>query len=151
MICALCLIPIMFINPVTAGDGKSPIKTEASVENIYGRWINKDYNQYFGFFGKMIVNQENIRIFYMYNSPEYSYIGGWIRYTIADSWVDFLGNSWYKIKWYEETDGKECINYDLWKLSNKSNILELASRAFDYPLEIDPYSYRTTYRKYYRQ
>ena len=43
------------------------------------------------------------------------------------------------------------LQVDLWKISNFGKTLELASHAFEYPTEIEPDSYRVTYRIYYRQ
>ena len=150
MICTLCLLPLLLINPVTAEDSKSLIKNEASVEEIYGRWINTDYGENRGNCGinaKMVVKKDKIHLYSTFNSPEYSYSGRQGPYIIADSWVDRKGNSWYKVRWSHLRGDF----YQLWKVSNSGMTLELASRAFEYPTEIETNSYRVTYRIYYRQ
>lgn len=146
MICTLCLLPLLLINPVTAEDSKSLIKNEASVEEIYGRWINKAYDENVNISGKMVVKKDKIHKYYTLASPEYSYSGCQGPYIITDSWVDRKGNSWYKV----QVGKLNGINYELWKISNFGTTLEFASRAFEYPTEIDPNSYRVTYRIYYR-
>ena len=148
MICTLCLLPLLLINPVTAEDSKSLIKREASVEEIYGRWINTAYDEdHLYSCAKIVVNQTEICVYYNSSSPEYSYIGRQGTYVITDSWSDNKGNSWYRVCW-SNLDGDL---YQLWKISNSGTTLELTSRAFEYPTEIETNSYRITYRIYYRQ
>jgi hypothetical protein len=148
MICTLCLLPLLLINPVTAEDSKSLIKREASVEEIYGRWINTAYDEdHLYSCAKIVVNQTEICVYYNSSSPEYSYIGRQGTYVITDSWSDNKGNSWYRVCW-SNLNGDL---YQLWKISNSGTTLELTSRAFEYPIEIETNSYRVTYRIYYRQ
>jgi hypothetical protein len=132
---------------VTAGDGKSLIKTEASVEDIYGRWINPTYDGSCTPNGKIIVNNEKIYEYTTLSSPEYSYMGRQGKYVVADSWVDLKGNSYYKIRLDWPMYG---INYELWKISNSGQNLEISTRAFEYPTGIIQDSYRVAYHIYYR-
>ena len=56
---SFCLLSMSLINPVIAGDNKSPIRKEASIDEIYGRWINKEYDEdCICIPAKMIINQD---------------------------------------------------------------------------------------------
>ena len=133
---SFCLLSMSLINPVIAGDNKSPIRKEASVDEIYGRWINKEYDKdHICIPAKMIINQDKINMHRRLSDPEKSYIGKHNPYIITDSWVDRKGNSWYNVRMNDPLIG---INYELWKISNFGKTLEKVSHAFEYPVEIDP-------------
>ncbi len=133
---SFCLLSMSLINPVIAGDNKSPIRKEASVDEIYGRWINKEYDKdHICIPAKMIINQDKINMHRRLSDLEKSYIGKHNPYIITDSWVDRKGNSWYNVRMNDPLIG---INYELSKKTNFGRTLEKVSHAFEYPVEIDP-------------
>lgn len=56
-------------------------------------------------------------------------------FTIMKKWKDSEGNVWYQIKWQGPMDER---GYELAKISDKGNTLELVMRYDDYPSAIDP-------------
>jgi len=133
---SFCLLSVSLIDPVIAGDNKSPIRKEASVDEIYGRWINTELGEdCYCIAVKMIINQDKINMYQRLSDPEYSYISKHNPYIITDSWVDRKGKSCYYVQRDDQLTG---IHYELWKISNFGKTLELVSHAFEYPGEIDP-------------
>jgi hypothetical protein len=133
---------------VTAEEGGSLFKREASVEEIYGRWINTAYSEYDCLSAKMVISKDKFYAYPFLSSPEYSYMGTQGKYVVKDSWSDLKGNSYFKLRLDSPIWG---TNYELWKISESGLKLEIASRAFEYPTEIVKDSYRVAYYIYYRQ
>ena len=117
-------------------------------EELYGTWVNSDYNTS-AEKAKLIVDDDpGIRddangtvIMYVKEFDEQPYE----RYSfrIEEKWEDDEGNIWYKIKTF-------IMEYcELWKISNSGDTLEFVSIKHNYPDTIDPH--HANYRIYYRQ
>jgi hypothetical protein len=118
-------------------------------EELYGTWVNSDYNRS-AEIAKFIVDPDpGIRddangtiIVYIRESDEQA---SWrSSFRIEEKWNDDEGNIWYKIE-----DLGHTKYYHLWKISNSGNILEYLFSNHNYPDEIDPNN--QNYRIYYRQ
>ena len=118
-------------------------------EEIYGTWVNSDYNAS-AEMAKLIINSDpgirddanGTRIMYTRESDEQPEF--YLTFRIAEKWKDDDGNIWYKIEPFAET-----VYYELWKISNSGNTLELDISRQNYPEDIDPN--HADYRIYYRQ
>ena len=118
-------------------------------EELYGTWVNSDYNAT-AEKAKLIVDPDpGIRddangtvIMYVRESDELPYE----RYSfrIEEDWNDNEGNIWYKIEPFVVMS-----NYELWKISNSGDTLEFVFATQNYPDKIDPN--HANYRIYYRQ
>ena len=133
--------------------GSKPYK-KASVEDLYGTWVNEDYVMEPGTLAprsKLIFNDDGtIENYETTKSNKINEITmePW-TYTVTDNWVDSKKNSWYQIIIVDEL--VYGTQYCLFKLSNSNRTLEYTRYSIDYPSEIDPNSIRYTYRIYYRQ
>ena len=57
-------------------------------------------------------------------------------FTIKDKWTDTEGNIWYKVIIYR--GGSDIEIYELNKISNFGNTLEIMTTTNEWPTEIDP-------------
>ena len=123
-----------------------PVLLADNVEECWGTWINKDYNEDNAKRAKLILNRGGTFVLYNKESdvpPDYS---GTV--TIEAKWIDSNGNAWYKIILYDNT--LDYYWYLLCKLSNSGTILEaVRSYVGDFATEIDPKDYN--YLVWYRQ
>ena len=106
-------------------------------EELYGTWVNSDYNAS-AEIAKLIVDPDpGIRddangtvIRYLRGSDKQPYTR--FSFRIEETWNDDEGNIWYKIEALVEME-----YYHLWKISNSGNTLELVFTRQNYPDEID--------------
>ena len=126
-----------------------PASDTALIEDLCGvSWVGTDYNVDFGE-GLMVVKW----IYYPNGKCEaffdiHSKKPAWNdTFTIVESWIDFEGNSWYKVK-FKLHWSNVVTNYALFRLNNTKTILEHSYSDIDYPTEIDPNSDRYSYRIY---
>jgi hypothetical protein len=151
------IITVLVVIGIFINGSKSYKK--ASVEDLYGTWVNEDYVLEPGSIGaprsKLIINHDGtIESYETHKRDKTTEVKRepW-TYTVTDSWVDSNKNSWYKLffKRMGFETSYEGTQYCLLKLSNSNRTLEIARYSVDYPAEIDPNSIRYSYRIYYRQ
>ena len=136
---------------------------KATVEEIYGTWINTDYDgvEYITKSAKLIfdpdpnafgenlksdIGEPNGSIGWYYNTSDTN-TGHESTFAIAKKWTDSEENVWYKINYYDYKF--YTIDFLLVKISNSGNTLEqmfCGLRSYD---EIDPNS--NDYGIFYRQ
>jgi beta-lactamase regulating signal transducer with metallopeptidase domain len=173
IICFLCLLPLLVINPGTAANmGYVAVEDE----EIYSAWVNEEYLEklicvdveWTLLKQKYVDPNRNMRIgcepttiefksdgtlisYDKWNDPKIflSYFLREATYEITDKWTDSGGNIWYKLT----RIGKHTntLEYMLIKISESGKTLEYCASNVRYPTEIDPNSYHYTYRIYYRQ
>ena len=136
----LCMIFVVVTALIAGGDKE---------EELYGTWVNFDYNASAENAKRIIISDPGIRdeangtIFFYTREYDEQPEGG-ITFRIEEKWKGDEGNIWYKI----EPFGMMVI-YELWKISDSGDTLEIASTRQNYPDEIDPN--HVNYRIYYRQ
>jgi hypothetical protein len=105
-----------------------------SLDDIYGTWINADYNEK-GIIAKVIINPENTSQWYKRvtdtTDPDYT-----ATITFTDNWYDKDGNLW--IKFTTVWSHKGNTSYWLSKLNESGTIWEKVSSGVDYPEELSP-------------
>jgi len=144
VVSCVCLIPLLIVNPLIAGMFLNANKA-ATEEELYGRWFNIEYPEDCVCIPqKVIVESGRVHKYPKQESPEYSYTGEHGRYTVVEKWVDWKGNSWYRVDYHSLVG----INYELWKVSGFGTVLESVSDPFNYPEKIDATA--SDYRVYYR-
>lgn len=120
-------------------------------EQLYGIWVNTDYNTNLGLPAKRIFNTDGTWAKYERIDSPIWYSG---RFTITDKWPDRKGNTWYKVVAVGPRTG---TYYFLIKISNCGTILECACSIFDYPIGVESSSCSENhlptfeYSIYYRQ
>jgi hypothetical protein len=118
-------------------------------EELYGTWVNSDYNASAENAKRVINSDTGIRddangTIYFYTREYDERPEGGITFRIEEKWKGDEGSIWYKI----EPFGMMVV-YELWKISDSGATLEIASTRQTYPDEIDPT--HVNYRIYYRQ
>jgi hypothetical protein len=115
-----------------------------SIDDIYGTWVNSDYNE-MAQFAKVIISPERMGEGYKIETDSEP---SWIwEITVADSWHDSDGNLW--IKWSIVTVDTGYKAYELNKFSRSGSVWEWVHSAGDYPTEMSPIA--GTYSIHYRQ
>jgi hypothetical protein len=120
-------------------------------EQLYGIWVNTDYNTNWGLPAKRIFNPEGTWAKYERIDSPICYSG---TFTVTDKWTDPKENTWYKVFAVGPRAG---TYYFLTKISNCGKILECACSIFDYPIRVEPSSCPENhlpafeYSIYYRQ
>ena len=136
----LLLIFIAVAVLIASGDKK---------EELYGTWVNLDYNTS-ARYAKVIINSDRgIRddangTMVLYTREYDELPEGSITFRIEDKWKGDEDNIWYEI----EPFGMQVF-YELWKISNSGDTLERVYTRQTYPDEIDPN--HANYHIYYRQ
>ena len=72
-----------------------PVLLADNVEECWGTWVNKDYNEDYAKTAKLILNPDETFVLYNRESDTDPYYSGTV--TIKDKWTDSNGNVWYKI------------------------------------------------------
>ena len=141
---------------IIAGSCATEKKAYVAKENeeLYGTWINEDYNNTTGIirhYAKEIRNPDGTFALYLNEFDTKPYMIG--KSIITDSWTDSEGNIWFKEEYYIGAyfEGKKVSEYRLTKISNSGRTLEGVDNAAiaGYPTEIDPTN--SWYHILYRQ
>jgi len=115
-----------------------------TIEDIYGTWVNADYNEK-GQMAIVVINHDGTLLGYdKETSTEYYFKND---FTITDNWHDPEGNLWIKHIWVNNEENES--GYALHKLSNSGKVKETIWSQIDYPDEISPIA--GTYEIHYRQ
>lgn len=100
-------------------------------EELYGTWVNTDYNTVSGVAAKRIFTPDGTWAKYKTVDTEVWESG---TFTVTHKWRDHEGNIWYKLIALHPRTGKY---YFLAKVSNSGTTLECASSIFDYPAALE--------------
>jgi hypothetical protein len=135
----LGIILLFTVSVSLAGD-------KISIDDIYGTWINSDYE--WGVYEEVIIlNPDGTIVGYDMETdtePEYT-----IQSTITDSWNDNEGNLWIEYEGPGVGVFGDFYIYWLNKFSNKGTVWESVFSFVDYPDELSPIG--GIYIIYYRQ
>jgi hypothetical protein len=122
-----------------------------SIEDIYGTWVNSDYNEN-AYMGKAIEHPDGTyELFNKVTDTE----PAWTRKEIiTDSWYDKEGNLWIsytfeEIYLYTVVDLPDFSGYGLYKFSDSGKVRENVWAQADYPDEMSPIG--GNYSIHYRQ
>jgi len=121
------VIVLLVAVPLSFADDK------ISIDDIYGTWINADYNEK-ALMAKVTINPDNTSQWYRTltdTDPDYS-----ANITFTDSWYDNDGNLW--IKFTTVWTHKGNTSYWLSKCSDSGIVWEKVSSGIDYPEELSP-------------
>jgi hypothetical protein len=115
-------------------------------EELYGTWINKEYDsaEYPGKF--RIYLWGYFETFHPFDSEKTQEKG---TFTIVKKWTDQEGNIWYNT--YVQYSGSTRLYYNLEKISNNGNTWEYVTTTVDFPTESDMHPEFQLYHIYYRQ
>ena len=116
-------------------------------EELYGTWVNPDYNYSVTASAKFVVHPNGKME--MYSVDTYSTPKKHAEFVITNRWNDTQGNIWYTIN-FKNIESKYW-NYWLIKISNSEKALELNDSPNDHPDIIDPNDRYSRYGIYYRQ
>ena len=116
-------------------------------EELYGTWINPDYNYSVNASAKFIVYSNGKME--MYSVDTYTTPKKQAEFAITNKWKDTQGNIWYTIN-FKNLEAKYW-NYWLIKISNSEKTLELNDNPNEYPDKIDPNDRFSRYGIYNRQ
>ena len=115
-------------------------------EEIYGTWINKDYDG---------IRYEQKVVYYYWGYGEAFRTASSenpstkFGFRIIDKWLDSDGNIWYQT--YEISNHDYSVYFILYKISKSGDVLEYVYRVVDYPktsdLKIGDPLYRIRYRE----
>jgi hypothetical protein len=118
-------------------------------EEIYGTWVNTEYS------GEQTWQQKIV--YYIWGYVEiYMLLENknpvWpATSTLVDKWTDAEGNIWYRDFLRDQWSGVGVALYQLYKISDKGETLELIWRQREFPAEADMDPSGATYRIYHRQ
>ena len=138
---------------ITAGSCATNKKTYVSsdyvLKELTGTWYNEEYeNPTLMAWPKLIVHSDgSFEIFKEYaetTAPSRT-IGKYI--SINEAWTDSKGNIWYPAKC--KVDWTAQLLYEIGKICNAGEVLELVWSSIEFPAEID--SENLNYRIRYRQ
>ena len=105
-----------------------------SIDDIYGTWINPDYNDK-GLQAKVVINPDNTSQWYKRvtdtTDPDYE-----AAITFTDSWYDEEGNLW--IKYTAVWSPKGNISYGLSMINQSGTVWEKVQSGVDYPEKLSP-------------
>jgi hypothetical protein len=117
---------------------------EISVNDIYGTWVNADYNQKSQYAKWINLPDGTYEVYNKIMGSEKDSSG---KQTITDSWYDEEGNLWIQCIYERETD--DTVAYVVYKLSDSGKIRETVWSKVDYPEEMSPIG--GEYSLHYRQ
>ena len=110
---------------------------------LYGTWVNPDYDNKEGFYPKVVFNPNSKMDFYSVSTASKpTPLQG--KFFITNKWTESKGTIWYTFIF--NAPAEEF--YSLVKISNSGKTLEWIMST-DYPKEMDPES--TQYQFYNRQ
>ena len=135
---ALLIVLLLMVSLSFADD-------KISIDDIYGIWINSDYNGNYPPRAKEIHHPEDTSEWYYRvtdSEPGYTF-----KYTRTDSWHDNEGNLWIKYTWYCNEDSTS--GYMIIKLSDSGKTRESVYSEVKYPDEMSPIG--GNYAIHYRQ
>jgi hypothetical protein len=144
---ALVIVVLLAVSVSFAGD-------KISIDDIYGTWINADYNTK-GQMAKVIEHPDGTYDRYLkVTDPEPTWIA---EKTITGSWYDEEGNLWVKCTYffeeerssYQREEGGKITYYGLYKFSDSGKVRESVWSVQDYPDEMSPIG--GNYEIHYRQ
>ena len=116
-----------------------------SIDDVFGTWVNSDYNDELWKAGKKVTNPDGTDLAY---GKETDTEPAWkTEFTIIDSWHDKEGNLFVKGTFVIKEENKS--GYYLDKLSNAGKVKETVWSQADYPDEVSPIG--GIYEIYYRQ
>ncbi len=120
-------------------------------EELYGTWVNTDYNAVSGVAAKKTFAPDETWANYKRIDTNVWQSG---KFTITHRWRDHEGNIWYKLVALHPRTGNY---YFLAKVTNSGTTSECASSIFDYPATLESNScvgsheLIAEYSIYYRQ
>ena len=150
----LILVVLIMAVLIIAGSCATGKKAFVAKENeeLYGTWVNKEYNNKGMYYAKHIINADGTINLYTFDYSTRVYEND--KYIITDKWYDTIGNIWYKAIITERASSAvKTTNpiYTLAKISNAGKILETVKSGYDYPTELDPDTLLYNYEILYRQ
>ena len=132
---ALSIITMVFIGNIYAAS-----------EELFGTWINPDYNTATSA-AKVVRNPDgNVVSFGTLDSTVVRVRG---KFSIEDKWIDSEGNIWYKVITTWSMGGDVTSRYELYKISNSGATMEFVSSRAEYPNELSKKN--VSYMIYHRQ
>ena len=145
LISILILVFAVLIIAGSCATTKKAISEEDFFEAWSGTWINKDYG---GDYQKIITYPDGT--FENYGKIPSTKPGTWGKMTIIEKWVDPKGNVWYRSQFENFYFGRK--GYEMGKISDSGNTLEIIWAGEDYPIEEwKPDKFEYNYEIYYRQ
>ena len=100
---------------------------------IYGTWVNPDYEDARVWNGKMIIYPNGSLVFYKLISDTKSNKSA--EFVITNKWFDSNGTAWHTfILKFTATESY----YNLAKISNDGKTMEFSMSVSDYPKMVDP-------------
>ncbi len=112
---------------------------------IYGTWVNPDYNELFSEAKLAFSPDGNLRFYGKDISTDYEKA----EFIITNKWFDSKGNVWYTYRY--KLLFQSIWVYVLVKISDSGKTLEFAEAGSDYPTEINPENTTYRYQILYRQ
>ena len=112
-------------------------------EEIYGTWVNPEYN-YSGYATpKFIYHPDGKSEGYTLDTD--THIRNYGEFIITNKWIDSEGNYWYKVE--AQTDVGARTFYHLWKIDNSGTTWEYRYDLRDFPTTMDTtFNYAIRYR-----
>ena len=144
----ILVLAVLIIAGSCATGKKTYVSSDYVLKELTGTWYNEEYeNPSAAFFPKLIVHSDGSFEFfkeYAETTESSHYNGEYI--SINEAWTDSKGNIWYqskvKISWSSQSV------YQIDKISNAGEVLELVWSTIEFPAEID--SENPNYSIYYR-
>jgi len=121
------IIPMIFVLSISFAENK------ITVEDIFGTWINSDYNEKYGR-AKEIHHPDGTSEWYSKETDtEHGYT---LKYTITDIWYNEEGNLWIKSTFFTIEDSS--TGYIIFKFSDSGKVRESVWSEAKYPDEMSP-------------
>ena len=140
------LILFLVIMIVTGSCATDQMKHISKDYEIYGTWVNPDYNEIMEAAAKITFSPDGRQNRYGIDTAT-GYEG--VEFVITNKWIDSKGNVWFTTR--NKVDFHSLWFYMLIKISDSGKTLEFAEAGSDYPTEINPDNITYRYQILYRQ